>query len=47
MVDQLSEGTTTTVKLPRFALHVPTLWQDDLPSIMDVVQAVQDMLKEA
>jgi Uma2 family endonuclease len=36
-----------TPLLPRLALHVPTLWLDDLPGIRATVQAVQTMLDDA
>ncbi|MBN1312877.1 MAG: Uma2 family endonuclease [Anaerolineae bacterium] len=34
-----------TPLLPDLRLHVPTLWQDNLPDIVAVVKMVQDMLK--
>ncbi len=34
----------TTPALPRFRLYVPTLWQTELPTTMDVVGAVRAML---
>lgn len=37
----------TTPLLPKFSLHLPTLWQDELPDIITVVQSVQAMLKDA
>lgn len=40
-----ADGYYTTPRLPRFRLHVPTLWQDPLPDIFQVVQPVQDMLQ--
>ena len=33
----------TTPLLPHFILHVPTLWQEDLPGIMETVEAVKAM----
>lgn len=36
----------TTPLLPQLQLHVPTLWQDDLPDYGAVWQAVQAMLKK-
>lgn len=38
-------GCYRTPLLPKLALHVPTLWQDPLPDILTVVQAVQAMFK--
>ena len=35
-----------TPLLPRLALHVPTLWQDQLPGISAIVRVVQALLKE-
>jgi hypothetical protein len=32
---------------PRLALHVPMLWQDDLPGILATVHVVQTMLNGA
>lgn len=37
----------TTPLLPRLTLHVPTLWQSTLPDIIQVVEMVKAMLKEA
>lgn len=39
-------GNYTTPLLPRFKLHVPTLWQDDLPNTVAVVEAVRAMFGE-
>ena len=36
-------GHYSTPLLPRLALHVPTLWQDDLPDIVSIVRSVQAM----
>ncbi|NDJ77991.1 MAG: Uma2 family endonuclease [Chloroflexi bacterium] len=36
----------TTPLLPRLALHVPTLWAEKLPNVIDVVAAVQAMVGE-
>lgn len=33
-----------TPHLPGFALHIPTLWQDDLPDIIAIVQQVRSLL---
>lgn len=41
-----ADGHYRTPLLPRFALHVPTLWQEKLPDIIQVVQSAQAMLKE-
>jgi Uma2 family endonuclease len=37
-------GHYRTALLPRLAVHVPTLWQEQLPTTIDTVQAVQAML---
>jgi Uma2 family endonuclease len=34
-----------TPLLPGLKVHVPTLWQDKLPNILQIVAAVQEMLK--
>jgi Uma2 family endonuclease len=34
----------TTPKLPSFKLHVPTLWQDELPNFYQVAEAVKIMI---
>ncbi|MGQ9887342.1 MAG: Uma2 family endonuclease [Aggregatilineales bacterium] len=39
------DGSYTTPRLPGFALHVPTLWQQPLPDYGAVWQAVQTMLQ--
>lgn len=36
----------TTPLLPQFKLHVPTLWQDELPNIFSVAEMVKAMLGE-
>ena len=41
-----TEGHYGTPKLPRLALHVPTLWQDELPDIFAVAQAVRAMIQQ-
>jgi Uma2 family endonuclease len=33
--------------LPQFMLHVPTLWQEELPTIIEVVEAVKAMVEKA
>jgi Uma2 family endonuclease len=38
-----ADGSYTTPLLPRFKLHVPTLWQDPLPDFYTVAQTVQAM----
>jgi len=38
------DGSYTTPRLPGFALHVPTLWQQPLPDYGAVWQAVQQLL---
>lgn len=40
-----STGNYTTPQLPDFKLHIPTLWQTTLPSIMDVMDTMREMLK--
>lgn len=39
-------GNYHTPLLPGLALHVPTLWQGDLPGILEIVRSVQAMLGE-
>jgi hypothetical protein len=39
-----TEGNYRTPDLPKFVLHVPTLWQDELPSPGEAAEAVQSML---
>lgn len=41
-----AEGIYRTPLVPRLALHVPTLWGDPLPTIVETVQAVQAMVGE-
>jgi len=41
-----ADGNYQTPRLPKFVLNVPTLWQDDLPDITQVMAAVQGMLKD-
>ncbi|MEQ8674236.1 MAG: Uma2 family endonuclease [Aggregatilineales bacterium] len=36
----------STPLLPDFKLHVPTLWQSELPSIIEVIKSVEAMLKD-
>ncbi len=40
-----SQGFYRTQALPKFALHVPTLWKDSLPGPSAVVMAVKAMLE--
>lgn len=40
-------GNYRTPALPGFVLHVPTLWQDELPGPAATAQAVSQMLNEA
>lgn len=40
-------GNYTTPALPKLALHVPTLWQENLPGPIAVTEAVKAMLKDA
>jgi Uma2 family endonuclease len=37
------DGNYTTPLLPKFKLHVPTLWQEKLPGILAVVEVVRQM----
>ncbi len=39
------QGSYQTPLLPKFALQVPTLWQEPLPDIVAAVQAVEKMLR--
>lgn len=39
-----AEGNYRTPLLPQFRLHVPTLWEETLPDIVTVVEAVRAML---
>jgi Uma2 family endonuclease len=39
-------GQYHTLLLPRLALHVPTLWHETLPGILETVRAVQAMMGE-
>jgi Uma2 family endonuclease len=41
-----SDGNYTTSRLPGFRLHVPTLWEETLPDIVQVVDIVRAMLKD-
>ncbi len=41
-----AEGNYETARLPRFVLNVPTLWQDQLPDITQIMEAVQTMLTD-
>jgi Uma2 family endonuclease len=41
-----ADGYYRTPLLPRFALHIPTLWQDPLPDIFAVVKSVEAMFKQ-
>lgn len=40
------QGYYQTPLLPRFKLHVPTLWESPIPNTLQAVQEVQAMLKE-
>jgi Uma2 family endonuclease len=40
-------GNYTTPLLPKLALHVPTLWQDELPNVIEVVEMVKAMVQGA
>ena len=39
-----ADGNYRTPRLPQFVLHVPTLWQDGLPNIVQIMESVQKML---
>ena len=41
-----ADGNYRTAVLPGFVLHVPTLWQDDLPGPAATAQLVTDMLRD-
>ncbi|MFN8448945.1 MAG: Uma2 family endonuclease [Anaerolineae bacterium] len=40
-----ADGDYRTPRLPKFALHVPTLWQDELPNVIQITESVRGMLK--
>lgn len=44
--DPDSDGYYRTSLLPRFALHVPTLWQEELPDFFAVGRMVEEMFKD-
>lgn len=46
LMDPDEQGIYRTPKLPGFQLHVPTLWLDNLPDIIAVVEAVKKMLAD-
>jgi Uma2 family endonuclease len=39
-----AEGYYSSPLLPQFKLYVPTLWQEELPTILEVVEAVKAMI---
>jgi len=39
-----AEGIYRSPRLPGLALHVPTLWNETLPTVPDVLQSLQAML---
>lgn len=41
-----AENVYSTPLLPNFKLHIPTLWRDELPTIIQVVKSVEQMLKD-
>ncbi len=41
-----AEGHYQTERLPDLAVHVPTLWQDPLPNVLDVADTLRAMLAE-
>jgi Uma2 family endonuclease len=40
------DGHYSTPQLPQFKLHVATLWEDELPNILQVVESVKAMLDD-
>jgi Uma2 family endonuclease len=40
----IHDGVYTTQQLPGLQLHVPTLWQDELPDMRAILRAVEKML---
>ena len=40
----LQDDRYATPQLPQLQLHVPTLWEDELPDMRDILQAVEKML---
>ncbi|MBN1562469.1 MAG: Uma2 family endonuclease [Anaerolineae bacterium] len=38
-------GHYTTPKLPKLALHIPTLWREELPDVVATVEAVRAMVE--
>ncbi|PJF41288.1 MAG: Uma2 family endonuclease [Chloroflexi bacterium] len=45
-IDLDNDGNYLTPLLPRLKIHVPTLWQHPLPSRIDIVQTLQEMLSK-
>ena len=41
-----ADGNYSTPALPDLTIHVPELWQDDLPDVITLTQRVEDMLKD-
>jgi Uma2 family endonuclease len=40
-----TNGNYVTPLLPQFALHVPTLWRDSLPNVVEVGELIKQMIK--
>ncbi len=39
-----ADGNYRTPRLPKFVLNVPTLWQDELPNVVQIMETVRAML---
>jgi Uma2 family endonuclease len=39
-----ADGNYRTPRLPKFVLNVPTLWQDELPNVVQIMESVRRML---
>lgn len=40
-----ADGNYQTPRLPKFVLNVPTLWQDELPNVVQIMETVRGMLE--
>jgi Uma2 family endonuclease len=40
-----TEGNYATALLPQFVLHIPTLWRDPLPNVVEVAEMVKKMIE--
>lgn len=40
-------GNYVTPLLPKLLVHVPTLWRDEIPTMIDVIESVRAMLDSA